>query len=552
MLEELHIKNFAIIDELTLKFSSGLNIFTGETGAGKSIIVDALELIVGGRSEPEMIRSGYDESEIEAIFNIAGVEELKKKLDNFGLNEEDELIIRRVLSRTGKGRVYINNKVSTLSAVKEIGSLLIDIHGQHQHQSLLNPETHIEFVDKFGNIIDMRNKYLESYHKWKQINEEIQKLKETERVKHEKMDFLNFQVREIEEAKLKAGEEEELKTERQVLIHAEKFMSLANEGIENLYSRDGAVIEVLNLIKKKVTELSKIDPSLNEIEPLLDNCMIQLNEVVTFLQKYRDKFNYDPGRLEEIEARLQLIGKLKKKYGDSIEAILKRFDELKEELNKIESAGEKIKKLEEDQVQVYYEMKKIADELTERRRETSKKLKKGIESELRALGMAKAVFEVEFKKTDFTEHGTDTIEFMLSPNAGEDIKPLSMIASGGELSRIMLGLKNVLAGYSGISVLIFDEIDTGIGGAVAEVVGRKLKEVSRRHQVLCVTHLPQIACYADAHFYVSKIQEKGRTVTRVKQLNRDERVDELARMLSGIELTRKSREYAKELLERVS
>lgn len=552
MLEELRIKNFAIIDDLIVKFGKGMNVLTGETGAGKSIIVDALELIVGGRAEPEMVRSGYEESEIEALFDISELEELKKKLKDIGMFADDELIIRRTISMTGKSRGFINGKSCPLSLLKEIGTLLIDIHGQHQHQSLLKQETHIDYLDRFGGLMQFREKFSKLYFEYRQIKEEINKLEESEKIKAEKIDFLSFQVREIEEAKLEPNEENKLKTERQILSNAEKFVSLANEGYENLYSRDGSVIEVLNLLKKRTGELRKIDSSLAEVESLLDNCLVQINEVVLFLQKYNEKFNYDPGRLEEIESRLALIGRLKKKYGESVEAVLSRLQELKNELNNIESASERLKKMKEDEKELYEKMKKDAERLTRLRVETSKKLKKGIESELKALGMEKAVFNVAFNSADFSSNGSDKVEFLLSTNPGEEVKPLSMIVSGGELSRIMLALKNILAGYSNIPVLIFDEIDSGIGGAVAEVVGKKLRDVSSKHQVLCVTHLPQIACFASLHFSVNKSQERGRTVTRVKLLDMTERVDELARMLSGVELTKKSREYARELLERIS
>lgn len=552
MLEELRVKNFAIIDDLIIEFKSGMNIFTGETGAGKSIIVDAIELIVGAKSEVEMIRSGCEESEIEAVFNISGLQALGKKLKEYELFSDEELVIRRIISRSGKNRAYINGRSCPISLLKEIGSMLIDIHGQHQHQSLLRPETHIDYVDKFGGLMGFREKFSRHYFEHQKIKNEISKLKDLEKTKEERRDFLSFQSREIEEAKLERDEEEKLKTERQILLNAEKFVSLANEGYENLYSKDGSIIEILNLLKKKTTELSKIDSSLGEVESLLQNSIVQLNEVVDFLQKYNEKFNYDPGRLEEIESRLALIGRLKKKYGDSVEAILNRLKEIKKELDSIESAEEMLKKLEEDEKKLYKEMEKSAEELRKMRVETSKKLKKGIESELKALGMGKTIFNIAFKKTDFSTSGADSIEFLLSTNPGEEVRPLSMIVSGGELSRIMLALKNVLAGYSDIPVLIFDEIDAGIGGAVAEMVGKKLRNVSTRHQVLCVTHLPQIACYATSHFSVSKSEEKGRTVTRVKLLNDEERVDELARMLSGVELTKKSREYAKELLGRIS
>lgn len=552
MLEELRIRNFAIIDEIHLKFQEGLNIFTGETGAGKSIIVDAIELIVGGRAEPEMVRTGFEESEIEAYFNIKKEKEIKGKLKENDLFSDDELILRRVISKTGKSRAFVNGKAVPVSLLKEIGRSLVDIHGQHQHQSLLNPESHIDFLDAFGGISELRVKFSQLYYEWIKIKEEIHRLKEDEKAKAEKIDFLTFQIRELEQANLEPDEEEKLKAEREILTHSEKFISFTSEGIENLYSKDGSVLEVLSALKKKAEELARIDPGMQEIVSLLADSVVQLGEVVSFLQKYSNKFNFDPARLDEIESRLALIGRLKKKYGESIQKILERLDELKKELERIESAGDKLVELEKSERELYRTMTEESEKLSKEREETSKKLKKGIESELKALGMEKAKFEIKIMKGDFTPSGADSVEFLLSTNPGEEIKPLAMVASGGELSRIMLALKNVLAGYSGVPVLIFDEIDTGIGGAVAEVVGRKLREVSKNHQVLCVTHLPQIACYANSHFYVSKEEEKGRTITRVKLLEKAERIDELARMLSGVELTRKSKEYAKELLERVS
>lgn len=551
MLEELQIRNFAIIDELTIKFQSGMNVFTGETGAGKSIIVDAIELVVGGKAETDMIRAGYDESEITASFDISALDEVKKRLSELGY-DESEIILRRVLSRSGKSRAYINGKLVPVSLLKEVGALLIDIHGQHQHQSLLNPATHLEHLDRFAGLLPLRERYSVVYFKWVNIKDEINKLREMEKIRSERMDFLSYEVREIEEAKLNPDEEEYLKTERQILSNSEKFLSFARDGYDNIYAKEGSVLEVLNSLKKRAEELLRVDPALKESVDGIENSIVLLNEVAMFLQKYIDKFNFDPARLDEIESRLALIGRLKKKYGGTIQEILQRCNELKAELKKIESADERLRELEKEEAELYKELNALAEKLREMRIRSSKKLKKGIESELNMLGMEKAIFEVSIKESDFQENGADDVEFFISTNPGEEVRRLAMVVSGGELSRIMLAMKKVLAGCSGVPVLIFDEIDAGIGGAVAEVVGKKLKEVSEEHQVLCVTHLPQIACYAGAHYFVSKQEDKGRTVTRVKQLDKQERIEELARMISGLELTKKSREYAKELLERVS
>ncbi|HEY4716669.1 MAG TPA: DNA repair protein RecN [bacterium] len=550
MLAELFVKNFAIINELALTLERGFNAFTGETGAGKSIIVDALEMTVGGRADADVVRTGCEEAEVTARFDLSGHPEIIGMLKDRGISSGGEVIFRRVITNAGKSRSYINEKICTLGLLKDIGEKVLDIHGQHQHQSLLHIETHIDYLDRFGGLIKMREELAGMYYNWKSIREKIDLLKEQEKQKAEKEDFLRFQLKEIADANLKQDEETALKEERQILLNAERLSNFVHDGFDKIYSGEGSVIETLSAFGKKLTDISKIDSSFSSLDPLIADCLMQLEEVSSFLRGYDEKLNFHPSRLEDIDERLTLINRLKKKYGDSVEDVIGKLEKFKIELDGLETVSESLKKLEAEDAAAFEKLIKASAEISNLRVKAAKNFKKKIEAELHNLGMDKARLEISFIKTEMTPFGIDGVEFLIAPNQGEDMRPLVKIASGGELSRIMLALRRVLSGFSGVPVLVFDEIDSGIGGSVADSVGRNLKMIAREHQVLCVTHLPQIACYADNHYTVWKTGESNRTVTRVKLMTKSERIDELAKMAGGLLLTPKSREYARELLER--
>ncbi|MBI3399213.1 MAG: DNA repair protein RecN [Deltaproteobacteria bacterium] len=555
MLLELNIKDFAIIDNLQISFGKGLNILTGETGAGKSIIVDAVKLILGDRASADDIRSSKDEAVIEAMLDSASCKGIATLLETAGLQNDENLVIRRIISRSGKNKVFINGSMANLAMLQDIGSRIIDIYGQHEHQSLTRSEEHIDILDGFGNLMPLRQEFAGIYKEYALIKSELDNLTLDSQRLVEKQDFLNFQSNEIEAAGLKAGEDEELKKEKEILANAEKLFEASNSGHDILYAASGAVLERVGHVLNKLKDVSRFDQRLKPTIETLETAISQLEDAASFLRDYSQDISFEPRRLEEVDNRLDTINKLKKKYGQTIDAILQKKEEVDRELDNIIHHDEKITELQEKLESAKENLIKLSKRLSEKRIDAAKLLKKKIETELSDLNMKKTVFEVRIEKNkdingDFIlgEKGVDRVEFFISPNIGEEPKPLSKIASGGELSRIMLAIKRITT-TGKIPVLIFDEVDAGIGGGTAEVVGRKLKEVSKNHQVLCITHLPQIAAYADTHYSVSKEVRGGRTVAGVKELKADERVAELSRMLGGVKITDKTKEHAIEMLE---
>ncbi|MBI5328938.1 MAG: DNA repair protein RecN [Deltaproteobacteria bacterium] len=551
---ELNIKDFAIIDNLQILFGKGLNILTGETGAGKSIIVDAVKLILGDRASQDDIRSSKDEAVVEAMFDAASLD-IAGILESAGLPNEENLIIKRVINRSGKNRIFINSSMANLSILQDIGSRIIDIYGQHDHQSLTKSEEHIDILDAFAGLMGLRSDVAKVYREFFSIKSELDNLTTDSQRLLEKQDFLSFQSKEIGEAALKTGEDWELKKEKEKLANAEKLFEAANSGYDSLYASSGSILERLSQILNKLKDASKFDEELKPVIENMESAVCQLEDAATSLRDYTQGISFEPKRLEEADNRLDLINKLKKKYGTTIETILKKKQEVDRELDNIIHHDERITELKEAVLKAKENTLKLSKKLSEKRIDSAKLLEKKIEEELSDLNMKKTVFEVHIEKNkdingDFIlgEKGIDRVEFFISPNIGEEPKPLSKIASGGELSRIMLAIKRITT-TGKIPVLIFDEVDAGIGGGTAEVVGRKLKEVSKNHQVLCITHLPQIAAYADTHYSVSKEVCGGRTVAGVKELKADERISELSRMLGGVKITSKTKEHAMEMLE---
>jgi len=554
MLQELRIKNFAIIDELSLSFSKGLNILTGETGAGKSIILNAVHLLLGDKATEELIRSCEEEASVEALFDISGNREVKEKIKEkgqkiLGSREEDSLLVKRVISRTGRGKAFLNGNLATLGMLSEIGEELLSIYGQHEHQSLQRVETHIDFLDEFGGSIRLRKEFQELFQKYLSLSGEVARIREDKERRIKERELMAFQSREIETIGIRIGEEEALKEERKLLTHAKKLTDFANASEEMLYSNEGSAIERIQSILSQGKEIISIDLSLSQPLKNLEGALIQLEEVALSLREYSRRIELNPMRLEEIENRLEEIDRLKRKYGPTEEEVLRFKKKVDEALRSFTSDEERLSQLESALGPLRGEVSALAKRLSSGRKRVATELKKSIEKELGSLGMKKTTFEVHMEELPLNPKGMDRVEFLLSPNIGEEVKPLAKIASGGELSRMMLAMKRILAKVGGRQVLIFDEVDAGIGGAIAEVVGRKLRELSKHHQVISVTHLPQIACFADRHHSVKKEMKAGRTVTVVAPLEKEVIVEEIARMLGGVKVTEKTRVHAKEMIE---
>ncbi len=552
MLLELRIRNFAIIDELSLTFSKGFNVLTGETGTGKSIILNAVHLLLGDRGSEELIRSSEEEATIEALFDISNHREVKEKIHEKGLSfqeGEDSFLIRRVLSRTGRSKVFLNENLVTLGTLSEIGERLISVYGQHEHQSLQRVETHGDILDEFGGLIRLRETFQEHFERFLSLSGEIKRIREEKEKRARERELMAFQLKEIEDSKISIGEEEALKEERRILIHARKLIEFVQTFQERVCEGEDSALERIQSILRWGREILHIDPSLSEAIKGLEASSIQLEETALLLREYLKRIEMDPVRLEEVENRLEEIDRLKRKYGPTIEEILRFKERVSEALKSFTSEEERLSQLEGISGSLQAEMMALAQRLSLERRRVAKELKRLIEKELSSLGMKRTTFEVKIEEQPLSHKGKDRVEFLISPNIGEELKPLAKIASGGELSRIMLAMKKILAKVGGRQVLIFDEVDSGIGGAIAEVVGRKLKELSRHHQVICVTHLPQIACFADTHHSVRKEVRGGRTVTVVDRLEEGAIVEEVARMLGGVKVTEKTRAHAKEMLE---
>jgi DNA repair protein RecN (Recombination protein N) len=561
MLRELHIKNFAVIDEVVLELGAGLNVLTGETGAGKSIVLNALGLICGERGASDIIRHKEDEASVEALFDhLAGP--LEAKLKQAGFAAGGELVTKRILSRSGKNRIYLNGSLCPLSLLAEVGSSLIHIYGQHEHQTLLQPEAHLALLDGFAALGDktepMKQRFAALTAAWSHLVDSRALLDNRRREK----EFLETQAEEIVRAHLRPGEEEELQATKKILAHAEKLHQGCREGEELLYEGQDALVSRLGKYSARMKELAGIDATLRPVLELLESSLAQLQEAATQLRRYADRIHLDPGALEQLEDRLEEIHRLKRKYNGSVEAILQRHAEVDAALKALGRGEEEISALEKTFEQTRRAAWDAAEKLSLDRQRMAKRLKREMEREVRSLGMPETSFEVRFTAQDdkedqppffiagrrLTETGMDQVEFYFSPNPGEPVKPLVKVASGGELSRLMLAIKSLVLTPGDIPTLLFDEVDAGIGGGVAEIVGKKLKEVAASHQVICVTHLPQIAALADAHYIVQKEVVKGRTFTQVKRLDEGDRVDEVARMLGGLKITDKTRRHAEEMV----
>jgi len=564
MLLDLRIKNFVIIDSLSVTFNHGLNILSGETGAGKSILIDALSGVLGEKMSVDMIRTGFDRASLEAVFDISSLDDLKKVLEESGIeNDDDTLIIRRELFANGKGRCYANSVQIPIAKLKEISENLVDIHGQNEHQNIINIAKHRELLDSFGSLNNDVNAVKAVHEKLSSIRNKINSFMIDEKEKARRIEFNTFSVKEIESSNLKVGEDEELKTESNLLANAEKLFTEVNNTADLISGENG----VLRSLKKAETSLSKISDIDPDISPILDTIresLYSLEDSTSVLRDYKSNINFSPERVNQVEERLNLIHSLKKKYGDSIQEILQYADKARSELETINSSEEQLEQLKDQEKRTVREAKELALGLSEKRKSAAKKLEDLVIKELNDLGMSGTIFKISIrreisadgdidagdKKYVLYPHGLDRIEFLLSANEGEDLKQLRKVASGGEMSRIMLALKNVIQSADIVETLIFDEVDAGISGKTAEIVGRKLKNLSKKRQVLLITHLPQIAAMSDSHYLVQKGKSEGRVTTIVKNLSEKEKIREVARMLAGAEITDLSVKHAEELIEK--
>lgn len=554
MLTELHIQNFAIIDKLDLRFGAGLIILTGETGAGKSIILDAVVMLIGGKADTTFVRADSDAAFVEGVFQLKGpereaVHEVLNREDL--MDNPDYVVLMREVRKEGRSVARINGRTVNVGLLKELGALLIDIHGQAEHLSLLDPRAHLGLLDRYADVAKPLNEYRQTYHSLLTLRHELSELRKAQSDSERRTEMLTYQVDEIEDAQLKAGEDDELRKERDRLANAESLAQNAQEALAIL--EDGspdtpAATDLMGQAAQALAALAKIDAgqadTSNQIEEMLDS----LSDIIHELRNYLEEIEFNPKRLEDVEERLDLIHSLTRKYGGTIPAVIAYGADAKKQLETITGAADRIAELEMQEAKLLEKLAKQATTLSGKRKSAAESMGKGIELELDDLRMASAQFGVDFQtKPDlnglpfaegnrlaFDQNGFDRVEFLVAPNPGEGLKPLAKVASGGETSRLMLGLKNVMARADEVPSLIFDEIDQGIGGRVGMVVGHKLWNLSRSHQVFCVTHLPQLAVFGDQHYQVQKLLDKGRTLTRVEPLEGEARLLELSQMLGEV------------------
>jgi DNA repair protein RecN (Recombination protein N) len=550
MLQFLNISNIALIDRMQVEFDSGLNLLTGETGSGKSIIVDALGVLIGGRFTSELLKSGTDRGSIEGLFVVTLNPELEQILENAGLESTNELIIRRELSSTGRNKIFINNQLATQSLLRDLRPFLVDIHGQGDQQTLFNPETHLEILDAFAGNNSLRAEVAEAYQNWIALQRELDSLRRDEAEKFQLVDTLKFQIGELERAELSPSEDEQLEEERRRLSNVEKLTLLCQTNYSRIYEDDDAALTRVRLTLKDVEELADYESSFRDYLEGLESARAVLEDLSFSLRDFSDRLEFSPGRLAQIEDRLAELSRLKRKYGGSIAASLDHLARSEDRLRQIETSEEREQELNTRLGAARERYLERAGKLHKERVKAAKKFEQAVEKGIAEVALNNARFQVQVldRPEDAGQKGIDHTEFYFSANVGEEVKPLARVASGGEASRLMLVLKTVANGSQFPRTIVFDEIDTGIGGRVSEAVGIKLKKLSQTNQVLCVTHQPQIARFADSHLVVQKEALKGRTQVSVGRLDSAGRIEELARMLTGAEITDSARRHAKELL----
>ncbi len=547
MLRFLRIDHLAVIDAVEVEFEPGLNVLTGETGAGKSMLVEAIGLLMGGRASADLIRTGESQASVQAVFDCGGLHPVPA-----GAAEPRDLVVRRDVNAQGRSRAFVNDALMTAAALGERVSPLVELHGQHEHQILLDPQSHLLILDEFAGLGPLRGEVAQAFRAWRRLQSDFDAFQLDERERTARLDLLKFQVSELDKARLRAGEDDELETAKRVLGSAEKLQRLCGEAYTALYESDDAALARLGLVWKRVSELADVDPLFQPHVDARDAIKSQLEDLATTLRVYGEQIDASPARLQEVEDRLALVERLKRKYGPALADVLARQDTLARQLDALLHASERRADLEAETRAARDAFLARARLLSRRRREGAATFAEKVQQLLGELAMGRAHLELRFEaepaETAWSEAGIDVAECYLSANVGEEPRPLARIASGGELSRVMLAIRTLAAAAAPGKTLIFDEIDAGIGGRVADVVGRKLRRLGRTFQVMCITHLPQIAAAGHVHFRISKSVVNGRTHTRVARLSETERVEEVARMIGGAVPTPASRAAARELL----
>jgi DNA repair protein RecN (Recombination protein N) len=561
MLRELRIKNLAIIDDITIDFGKGLNTLTGETGAGKSILITALCLALGERASGELIRSGEQDAVVEVFFDITRKQlstAVHRLFEDMGIDVQDGVILKRIITAQGKNRAYVNGSMVNVQTLSDVSNGIIDVHGQYEHQSLLSTGTQLDMIDTYGGLLKERREFAKAYETYTGLKRQKDELEEKERDRAQRLDMLTYQISEIEAAGLRTGDEEELEREAGILKNSAHLSELANRAYESLYSTDSACLSNLSGIIESLREIARIDTRAGEALKNAEEALPLLEEASYFLRDYREGIDFNPERLEAIQEKIELIKGLKRKYGGSVQEVLDHRERAVLERDELVHADEKRGSLMKQLEDIQGVLTEKAARLSKKRKTVAKKIEQTVIETLSQLAMPDTKFEISLtqEKGDITSNGlkadmsgADRVEYRISPNIGEDLKPLSKIASGGELSRVMLALKATVAQSDKTPVLIFDEIDAGIGGVAAESVGKRLKGLASHHQTICVTHLPQIASYADTHLKIDKAVKGKRTTVTVKRVERYERAEEIARMLSG-DGSEVSIKHAKEMLKK--
>ncbi|MEE8448059.1 MAG: DNA repair protein RecN [Thermodesulfobacteriota bacterium] len=557
MLVDLRLENLAIIDKLEVSFAPGFNVLTGETGAGKSIIVDAVSLLLGGRAGSEIVRTGAEGAVLEGLFQLAPSGPVMDILRQSGCEADDCLIIRRRVSRAGRSRFYLNGNLVPQSLVESLSPLLVNVCGQHQNQVLLTRERHLDILDAFAGLGETKRMFASLYAEWNEVRETLKRLSQGGEEVEREAGLLRSQLTEIEAAKLTAGEEEELKERWKLVANAQKLYTLCAEGLDYLYSANGSALEDLSRVREKLVKIAELDVSFIAVREKLASLEAELSETASLLREYLGKIDLDPAELERVELRLDLLARLKRKYEKDVPGLIGYLEQLKSQLEEVESSEIRLEKLTRQEKELSTRLRQEALALSKQRLAAAQRMCQALVTELGQLGMENSSFhlgrlaaeDLDACRSPIRPHGLDEVEFFFSSNPGEEPKPLMRTASGGELSRITLALKTISTEIETPPTLIFDEVDAGLGGAVSEIIGQRLREISNQGcQILCVTHLAQIARFADRHFLVEKGQAQGRTVARMQLVQGEDRVKEISRMLAGMEVTPATRRHARQLL----
>lgn len=560
MLRNLRIQNFAIIDETTIHFGEGLNIISGETGAGKSILMDALMLILGGRASIDLIRHGSEEASVEALFEVTGSDELSKCLESVGIEPSEELIVKRIVHRSGKNRIFVNGSMVNISTLQKITSSLVDLCSQHDQQLLSKADEQLFWIDRFGDLETQRHQIRQLFQAWKEKSKALESLSTDSSLREQRIDFLKFQIQELEEASIaSATEDVEIQKELKLLESAEDLFAFSAEADTALFGSENSeapsILDSIGNLSNRVKSLVKLDPKLETAMDLLNQFKIHADELAIFLRSYSQSLSRDESKLEELNARSALLAKMKKKYGPTLQEAMDNFRSYQEELGRLQNHDSSLKEAEQEMKNALEIFQNQAKSLSKLRSKSAKDFSKQVEKELAELHMGGARFQVEFNELDTPgTFGIDQVQFQIAANPGETMGPLNKVASGGELSRVMLAMHNVVSSRGNVGVYLFDEVDAGIGGSTAIAVGAKLQSVASNNQVICITHLPQVAVFANFHFHVEKmvkkIEGKERTFAKVIPLNREEREIELARMLGGNSKDKASLANARAMLEK--